>query len=178
MPLAWLGRPFAFDYASPKAPRHNTTYRYSFGLEGNIGSESDWNTSITHSKNEYRAIQPDTIASRLQDAFNGIGGPNGNEYYDPFIPDNNSQALYDYLSYETNTVRETSLTVLDGIFRSNFVLSNSISTQFALGIQAKKETYATETDDLYEIRFDPDGTPIPVDLIFLGGVSELSLIHI
>ena len=173
VPLAWLGRPFAFDYASPKAPRHNTTYRYSFGLEGNIGSESDWKTSITHSTNEYRAIQPDTIASRLQDAFNGIGGPNGNEYYDPFIPDNNSQALYDYLSYETNTVRETSLTVLDGIFRSNFVLSNSISTQFALGIQAKKETYATETDDLYEIRFDPDGTPIPVDLIFLGGVSEI-----
>ena len=59
------------------------------------------------------------------------------------------------------------------IFRSNFVLSNSISTQFALGIQAKRETYATETDDLYEIRFDPDGTPIPVDLIFLGGVSEI-----
>ena len=45
--------------------------------------------------------------------------------------------------------------------------------QFALGIQAKRETYATETDDLYEIRFDPDGTPIPVDLIFLGGVSEI-----
>ena len=43
----------------------------------------------------------------------------------------------------------------------------------AVGVQLINEGYKTETDDLYEIKYDKNGIAIPVDLIFLGGISEL-----
>ena len=174
VPLAWLGRPFAFGYPSPLAPRENDTFRASISLTGSLQNGWNWNTALTHSSNEYRAIQPDTIASRLRDAFVGQGGPNGDEYYDPFIPENNSQALYDFMSYQTDSTRTTDLTVLDGVMSGDLILLSSGKTiEMAIGVQLINEGYKTETDDLYEIKYDENGIAIPVDLIFLGGISEL-----
>ena len=174
VPLAWLGRPFAFCYPSPLAPRENDTFRASLSLSGTLDSGWRWDTAVTHSSNEYRAIQPDTIASRLRDAFAGRGGPGGDEYYDPFIPENNSQAFYDYLSYNTDSRRTTDLTVVDGVMSGDLIaLSSGEVVEIAIGAQIRREGYKTETDDLYEIKFDSNGVAIPVDLIFLGGISEL-----
>ena len=52
-------------------------------------------------------------------------------------------------------------------------LSSGAVVEMAAGIQIRSEGYKVETDDLYEIKFDADGNAIPIDLIFLGGVSEL-----
>jgi iron complex outermembrane receptor protein len=52
-------------------------------------------------------------------------------------------------------------------------LSSGETIEIAVGAQLRREGYKTETDDLYEIRFGSDGVAIPVDLIFLGGISEL-----
>jgi iron complex outermembrane receptor protein len=174
VPLVWLGRPFAFGYPSPLAPRENNTVRASLSLNGSLNNDWTWDAAVTHSSNEYRSIQPDTIASRLRDAFAGQGGPGGDEYYDPFIPENNSQALYDYLSYNTDSKRTTDLTVIDGVMSGDLIaLSSGETIEIAVGAQLRREGYKTETDDLYEIRFGSDGVAIPVDLIFLGGISEL-----
>ncbi|MAH73504.1 MAG: TonB-dependent receptor [Cellvibrionales bacterium TMED49] len=174
IPLTWLGRPFAFGYPSPNAPRANETIRASMGLEGYWDDNWAWETALTHSQNVYKAIQPDTISSRLKDAFNGSGGPNADEYYDPFIPENNSQALYDYLAYETEVERTSKLTVVDGIISGDiYSIDSELNIGLAAGIHIRRETYTTEADDLYEIKFNSDGDPIPVDLIFLGGVSEM-----
>ena len=174
VPLVWLGRPFAFGYPSPLAPRENDTVRASLSLNGSLNNDWTWDAAVTHSSNEYRSIQPDTIASRLRDAFAGQGGPGGDEYYDPFIPENNSQALYDYLSYNTDSKRTTDLTVIDGVMSGDLIaLSSGETIEIAVGAQLRREGYKTETDDLYEIRFGNDGVAIPVDLIFLGGISEL-----
>lgn len=174
VPLAWLGRPFAFGYPSPNAPRENDTFRTSVSLNGTLENDWAWNTAVTHSNNKYKAFQPDTIASRLKSAFIGQGGPNGDEFYDPFVPENNSQALYDHLSYMTETQRTTGLTVIDAVITGDLMtLASGSVVEMAAGIQLRREGYKTETDDLYEITFDANGNPVPIDLIFLGGVSEI-----
>lgn len=174
VPLVWLGRPFAYDFPSPISPRENDTLRASLGLSGAFDNGWEWDTAVTHSRNKFRARQPDTISSRLRSALNGEGGPNGDEYYDPFVPANNSQALYDYLSYLTDTQRTTDLTVLDGVVSGDFMtLSSGAVVAVAAGVQIRSENYKVETDDLYEVSFDSEGNVVPVDLIFLGGVSEL-----
>ena len=174
VPLVWLGRPFAYDFPSPISPRENDTLRGSVSLTGSFDSSWGWNTAITHSSNQYRARQPDTISSRLRSALAGTGGPNGDEYYDPFVPANNSQALYDHLSYLTDTQRTTDLTVVDGVITGDLMtLASGAVVEMAAGIQIRSEGYKVETDDLYEIKFDANGNAIPIDLIFLGGVSEL-----
>ena len=172
--LTWLGRPFAFGYPSPNAPRENNTYRASLNLQGDWHNDWQWDAAITHSGNQYTIYQPDTIASRLQAAFMGQGGPDGNAYYDPFIPENNTQSLYDYLAYQTEVKRKTDLTVVDFVFDGELLtLSTGAAVDLAMGIQVRRESYQTQADDLYEITFDENGNPQPVDLIFLGGVSEL-----
>ena len=174
VPLVWLGRPLAFNYPSPLSPRENDTLRASLGFKGELDNNWAWDAALTHSSNKYRARQPDTKSSRLRAGLAGLGGPNNNEYYDPFVSANNSQAVIDDMSYLTDTQRTTDLTVLDAVVSGEAMTFASGNTvDFAAGIQVRREGYKTETDDLYEITFDAAGNPIPIDLIFLGGVSEI-----
>ena len=174
VPLVWLGRPLAFDAPSPNAERENNTLRASLSFKGQLDNGMDWDAAVTHSSNEYTAFQPDTINSRLKAGLAGVGGPNNDEYYDPFVASNNSAALIADMSYMTESKRTTDLTVLDGVVSGELMtLSSGAVVDFAAGVQVRSEGYQTETDDLYEIRFDDDGAPIPIDLIFLGGVSEI-----
>jgi iron complex outermembrane receptor protein len=174
VPLVWLGRPLAFDAPAPNAQRENNTLRASLGFKGQLKNGMDWDAAVTHSSNQYRARQPDTISSRLIAGLAGAGGPNNDEYYDPFVSSNNSAALIADMSYLTDTERTTDLTVLDGVVSGELMtLASGAVVDFAAGFQVRSEGYKTETDDLYEIQFDATGAPIPIDLIFLGGVSEI-----
>jgi iron complex outermembrane receptor protein len=174
VPLMWLGRPLAFDAPSPNAERENDTLRASLGFKGQFKNGMDWDAAVTHSSNEYTAFQPDTISSRLRAGLAGVGGPNNDEYYDPFVSSNNSAALIADMSYMTESKRTTDLTVLDGVVSGELMtLASGSVVDFAAGLQVRSEGYQTETDDLYEIKSDASGIPIPVDLIFLGGLSEL-----
>jgi len=176
VPLVWLGRPLAFDYPSPNAPRENDTLRASLSFKGDLSDTWAWDAALTHSSNKYRALQPDTKSSRLRAGLMGQGGPNNNEYYDPFVAANNSAALIADMSYMTDTQRTTDLTVFDAVVSGELIsLFSGSAVDVAAGVQLRREGYKTETDDLYEIKFDADGNPIPIDLIFLGGVSEIDV---
>ncbi|MDG1165324.1 MAG: TonB-dependent receptor [Porticoccaceae bacterium] len=176
VPLVWLGRPLAFDYPSPNAPRQNDTLRASLSFKGELSNSWAWDAALTRSSNEYSARQPDTKSSRLRAGLAGVGGPTNNEYYDPFVSSNNSAALIADMSYLTDTQRTTDLTVADAVVSGELMtLASGATVDFAAGIQVRREGYKTETDDLYEIKFDANGNPIPIDLIFLGGVSEIDI---
>lgn len=174
IPVVWLGRPLGAGYASPKSPRENDTFRTSVDLTGSFNNGWSWNTALTYSQNKYRQVQPDTIQSRLNAALAGTGGVNGDEFFDPFDPTQNSQSLIEWMSYNTDTQRTTDLLVLDGVVSGELFEMSGGTAGFAAGIQYRDEGYQVETDDIYEIKFDADGNPIPVDLIFLGGVSEVN----
>ena len=170
----WLGRPLAFDAPSPNAKRKNDTLRALLGFKGQFKNGMDWDAAVTHSSNEYTAFQPDTLSSRLRAGLAGEGGPNNDEYYDPFVSSNNSAALIADISYMTESKRTTDLTVLDGVVSGELMtLASGSAVDFAAGFQVRSEGYQTETDDVYEIKNDAAGNPIPIDLIFLGGLSEV-----
>lgn len=173
VPVVWLGRPLGAGSPSPSSPRENDNVRYSINLNGDLNDSWAFDTALTYSQNEYRQIQPDTIQSRLNDALAGVGGPSGDMYFDPFNPQNNSQELIDYMSYNTDTKRTTQLLVWDGVVSGELFEMSGGTAGFAAGVQVRRENYEVETDDIYEIKFDANGNPIPVDLIFLGGVSEV-----
>jgi len=174
VPVVWLGRPLGAGYESPTSARENDTFRASFSANGSLDNGLNWDVALTYSQNEYTQYQPDTLQSRLNAALAGTGGTSGTEYFDPFVPSNNSQSLIDWMSYMTETKRTTDLLVLDGVVSGDLFDMPGGTAAFAAGIQIREEGFKVETDDVYEIKFDSSGNPIPVDLIFLGGVSEVN----
>lgn len=171
--VIWLGRPFSSGAPSPLAPRENDTVRASFDLSGSFGSGWEWNTALTYSQNKYKQFLEDTLRSRLDAGLAGVGGPNNDEYFDPFVQTNNSPELLAGLSHISESEKTTSLTVLDAVVAGELFDMPAGTVDAAAGIQYRKESFQVETDDVYEIRFDSNGNPIPVDLIFLGGLSEV-----
>jgi len=174
VPLVWLGRPLAFDAPSPNAKRENNTLRASLSFSGQFDNGMDWNTALTHSNNQYTGYQPDTKKSRLLAGLRGEGGPNNDQYYDPFVASNNSAELIADMSYMTEIERSAELTVVDAVATGELLSTASGAVvDFAAGFQVRDEGYLIATDDLYTIQLDNLGTPLPVDLIFLGGISEI-----
>lgn len=182
VPVVWLGRPLSAGYESPTAARENDTFRASFSANGSLESGLNWDVALTYSQNEYTIFQPDTLQSRLDSALAGDGLNDGTEiagraptgiYFDPFVPSNNSQELVDWISFMTETQRTTDLLVLDGVVSGDLFEMSGGTAAFAAGIQVREEGYEVETDDVHEIKFDAGGNPIPIDLIFRGGVSEV-----
>ena len=174
VPLVWLGRPLAFDAPSPNAKRKNNTLRASLSFSGQFDEGMDWNTALTHSNNQYTGYQPDTKKSRLMAGLIGEGGPDNDQYYDPFVALNNSAELIADMSYMTAIERSAELTIVDAMVTGELQsLASGAPFDFAAGIQVRNEGYLIATDDLYTIQRDNAGIPLPVDLIFLGGISEI-----
>ncbi len=164
VPLIWLGRPLGSAFPSPDAPRENEHTRVSLELEGDIGNYS-FNTAITRSSYEGYGVQPDTSTSRFTDAVNGVGGPNGDQAWNLFVPTANSQELVDYISTAQITDTDTDLTVFD------FVLNGELGvTSFAAGVQYRKEELVIKRNAASLVEFDAAGNlSKPADLLFLGG---------
>ncbi len=173
--VLWLGRPLNGIYPTPLAPRENDTVRASVELTGSVSDNWEWNTALTVSQNKYRQELEDIRASRLQAAFAGVGGPNNDEWLDPFadISVPLSDTLVDDLKHVSKSEKTTDLIVIDAVLSGELAEMPAGSIGAAIGVQYRNEGFQVETDDVYEITFDADGNPEPVDLIFLGGLSEV-----
>jgi iron complex outermembrane receptor protein len=173
VPVVWLGRPLSAGFESPLAPRENDTVRASVNLIGEFANGWNWDAALTFSENEYGVTQIDTIQSRLNAGLAGTGGVNGNEYFDPFNPQNNSDSLIEYISGETYFKRTSDLVVLDAVTSGELFEVSGGSVGFAAGIQIRTEGYKVDVNDLYRIELDAEGNVVPADLIFLGGVATV-----
>lgn len=164
VPLIWAGRPLGSSFPSPNAPRENKHSRLSFELDGAIG-DYHFNTALTRSSYTGRATQPDTSTSRFSAAINGIGGPNGDQSWDLFVPSNNSADLIDYISVFQKTATDTDLTTFD------FVIDGEMGvTNFAAGLQFRKDELQIKRNDISRVEFDASGNLTKfADLLFLGG---------
>jgi len=164
VPLVWLGRPLGSAFPSPFAPRENKHLRLSVELDGDIG-DYHFNTAVTRSSYDGSGAQPDTSTSRFNDAINGIGGPNGDQQWDLFTPTNNSAELVSYVSTAQLTATETDLTVFD------FVMDGELGvTNFAAGVQYRREDLTISRNDISRVEFDAAGNLTKfADLLFLGG---------
>ncbi|MEP4889527.1 MAG: TonB-dependent receptor [Aliiglaciecola sp.] len=171
--VVWLGRPLGADYEPALSPRENDTFRTSLSLVGDFDNGWSWDTALTYSKNNYKQYQQDQLKSRLVAALAGVGGPNNDELFNPFDRSSLSQSVIDDFTYMTESEKTTDLLVLDAVVSGDLYEVSAGTIGFAAGIQARTESFKVETDDVNEIRFDDEGNPIPVDLIFLQGSSEV-----
>ncbi|MFT6365758.1 MAG: iron complex outermembrane receptor protein, partial [Halioglobus sp.] len=140
VPVVWLGRPLGSEAPSPLAPRENETWRAVLELDGAFNDNWTWNGAVTYSSNERDNVQPDTISSRLTNALAGNGGASGTETFNIFDPSANSAALIDYISVDTETHRETDLTVFDFVTTGELFEMDAGSVGFAAGVQYRDES--------------------------------------
>lgn len=173
--VIWLGRPLGADQSPALAPRKNETFRTSLNLIGGFDNGWGWDTALTYSKNVYNQSQQDQLKSRLVAALAGVGGPNNDELFNPFDRSSLSQSIIDDFTYVTETEKHTDLLVLDAVIDGDLYELPAGTVGFASGFQIRNEGFKVETDDVNEIRFDADGNPIPIDLIFLAGLSEVDV---
>ncbi|WP_339719737.1 TonB-dependent receptor [uncultured Paraglaciecola sp.] len=173
--VVWLGRPLGAGFDPALAPRENDTFRTSVNLVGDLDNGWNWNTALTYSKNNYTQYQQDQLKSRLVAALAGVGGPNNDELFSPFDRSSLSQSIIDDFTHMTVAEKSTDLLVLDAVVSGDLYELPAGTIGFAAGMQARNESFTVDTDDVFEIKFDADGNPIPVDLIFLQGLSHVDV---
>ncbi|MEP2652387.1 MAG: TonB-dependent receptor [Paraglaciecola sp.] len=173
--VIWLGRPLGADQDPALAPRKNETFRASFNLAGSFENNWGWDTALTYSKNTYTQYQQDQLRSRLVAALAGEGGLNNDELFNPFDRTSITDSIIEDFTHITKSEKNTDLLAFDAVIDGRLFDMPAGPVNFAAGIQARKEGFHVATDDVYEINYDADGNPIPVDLIFLAGLSEVDV---
>ncbi|MBU3006140.1 TonB-dependent receptor plug domain-containing protein [Paraglaciecola arctica] len=173
--VVWLGRPLGAGFEPALAPRENDTFRTSVNLVGDLDNGWSWDTALTYSKNTYTQYQQDQLKSRLVAALAGEGGPNNDELFSPFDRASLSQSVIDDFTHMTESEKTTDLLVVDAVVSGDLYELSAGTIGFAAGIQARSESFKVDTDDVFEIKFDEQGNPIPVDLIFLQGLSKVDV---
>lgn len=83
--VLWLGRPLGLRHGNAHQAIENDTTRGVWGLRGGWAETSwTWDVATVFSNSRFRVAQPDTLSDRLVAAFNGVGGPNNNQFFNPF----------------------------------------------------------------------------------------------
>ena len=83
------------DAGPRQIDKTSNQHRVTLGLEGELG-EWTWNASVLDSANRVRSLYPNSILMpAFQDALLGQGGPNGDQYYNPFgwMPENDPAVI-------------------------------------------------------------------------------------
>jgi outer membrane receptor protein involved in Fe transport len=160
------------------------TDRYKLGSKYDFG-DSGWSgeTFVSIQTTRTDVDQRILVLDRLQNALQGRGGPNGNEFFNPFasadprspnfVPGvtSNSQALVDSLfERERYEATRTRLTFIDSIITGDLFKLPAGNLAFAGGVQLRNSTFKTRPNSFEAARNDYDaaivtqtGTIIPAD---------------
>lgn len=134
------------------------TFRAAGGLSGALGGNRRWAVDITYSQQTVRYNKPDTIASALQSALNGLGGADCNPvtavpgvgsclYYNPFgsaalgTGTVNSTALIDSMIGTTDLRGRASLLTVDSLVTGDAFRFLGEMARGALGTQYRRRTF-------------------------------------
>ena len=177
----FFGRPFGVSGPASTAYRAYETLKVSGGLEGTLGNDMDFITSLVFSTAERDSVTPDTYVERWALALKGFGGPNctgntpgqnGCEFYNPFSnaievplakhrkidvnPDYdanlaNSAELREWLQYDLGSTITSELTVWDGVVSGE--LGNGIG--WAAGAQYREEAYEIDVYEGNDLHVNP-----------------------
>ncbi|MDP1931392.1 MAG: TonB-dependent receptor [Gammaproteobacteria bacterium] len=125
--------------------RHSFTGRYELG--------NDWSgqTSLSYQTRRFRYSSYEELASRVQAAFQGRGGPGGNQWFNPFMSSDsrspffvrgvteNSQEVVDWLSERRTTEDLTRFRVMDSFVTGPIVDLPAGPIQMAFGGHIRDE---------------------------------------
>lgn len=154
--VLWLGRPLGLRSGNAFQRIENDTTRGVWGFKGGFGDTSwDWDIAAVFSNSRFRVAQPDSLADRLLAAFNGVGGPNNNQYFNPFgnaslaspgDPRYNDPAVIADFFVPAVLEAETSLRTLDFQTTGNILSLPAGELALAVGGQLRDETVKGDWD--------------------------------
>ncbi len=182
-PYALGGNP-AFGYGGATSERAYESFRVSAGLSGEFGSSVSWDVDVTYMEEEGDREGRDTVASRLQRAMQGFGGPNctgttpganGCLWYNPFgnaIPggvfngqanpaytgagDNENPELIDWMFVSSRTISTSEIMVVDAVLSGEMGWKlGGGNVGWAFGGQYRDNGFKTELGDLNNLAITP-----------------------
>jgi iron complex outermembrane receptor protein len=154
------------------SPTYTQTYHGAISINGKLPvaalEKSDWHydVGIDFSENHSNAYQQDTVKTDLQNALNGLGGPNCNPatgtpgvgncmYYNPFAnsvhaapgsPQYNSPDLMNWLLPAQNRDTTARLMTWHAIVRGNLFNLPGGPVAIAIGYEGRHESLRSTTD--------------------------------
>lgn len=168
-----------------KGVRENDTRRFSASLSGPLSDSIDYDVAVSYSDHEYHLTVNDMYVERFGFALRGLGGPGCTpstgtpgvgpcQYYNPFSnaiqtsavtggtnPQYNpavanSQALLDWLTDTLESRTTYELLVFDATISGETVWTlPGGPIGFALGAQARNESYEVEVNSVTNLNINP-----------------------
>ena len=170
VPVVWYGRPLGSEFKSPYSPKDIEQFNFNYSVSFLINQKTDAEISITRSEHSNNHFRPDIIDSRFLAAIKGNGGPSGNQTWNIFDSNQNSQSLIDFVRGAEVSSKIADLTSLNGIFNTEIR-----GLGLAYGFQLNRESLNINYDEISRAEFDKDGKLLKTaDLFFLGGGINLS----
>ena len=170
VPVVWYGRPLGSEFKSPHSPKDIEQFNFNYSVSFLINQKTDAEISITKSEHSNNHFRPDIIDSRFLAAIKGNGGPSGNQIWNIFDSNQNSQSLIDFVRGAEVSSKIAGLTSLNGIFNTEIM-----GLGLAYGFQLNRESLNINYDEISRAEFDKDGKLLKTaDLFFLGGGINLS----
>lgn len=146
----WLGRPAQVGAELRDEYFDNNTWRVHSGIVGALTEDWGYDISFTYGENEYDfSDNTDLKRDRVAAALFGIGGPNNDQFYNPFAlaSENDPAVLADlYAEYTSDAKAKTA--VIDAIF-TNYRLFTLRGRDIGLaaGLQYRYDSLRTDYSD-------------------------------
>ena len=120
----WLGRPAQIGSELREERFDNNTWRVHTGITGWITEDWGYDIAFTYGENEYNFFDnSDLKRDRVAAALFGMGGPNNDQYYNPFAlaSENDPAVLADiYAEYTSDAKSKT--TIVDTVLTNNHAI--------------------------------------------------------
>lgn len=163
--VRFRGRLLGPAYGASIAEYEYDTYRVAGGLDGKFDGGWTWAVNASYSRQDHRYDKPDTIATNLQNALRGLGGPGCNPatgspgvgscvYYNPFgsaqlgTGTRNSDELIKSLIGYTGLDAKADLFTIDAVTSGDVLNWAGGTIAGALGVQYRRSTFAHDWSDL------------------------------
>lgn len=125
------------------------TYRIAADLETQFDGGWLWSNSLAYSRNQADYDRPDTLRDRIQDGFDGVGGPNGDQQYNPLFGADNDPALLDFLIGNTNLDADASMLAFDSIVSGDLFELEAGTVAAAFGVHFRQEDLDHDWGEAY-----------------------------
>lgn len=154
VPVTFFGRPLSSANFGPTVQgRASDMLRLVLGLEGDASEAWQWSLAYGYSWNKFRASGiRDVKIDRFDAALAGRGGPNNNQFFNPFASSvlnpglaNSEAVIRDFLADSWRRY-ETSLNTVDAVVSGDLFALAGGNAGLAVGGQFRRETLGFRSD--------------------------------
>ncbi len=151
--VVYLGRPMGAGFPAQVNNRDSKTYRVLVGTQQSLDKGWQFESAYQYSRNVFNYEGADALIDRFSAALNGTGGPNNDEYFNPFSSAYtnpllaNSQSVIDDFWVRFKHQITAELHTVDGTFSGDLTQTEHGYIKSALGFQYRQETNEQIADE-------------------------------